>query len=240
MIKLERGDILKADAEALVNTVNCVGVMGKGIALQFRNKYPENYTAYKLACDHKELTPGRVFIFDRGALYPGVRPRYIVNFPTKNHWRGKSKMEFVTSGLDALVSEVRDRGIRSIAIPPLGCGNGGLEWDEVRPAIEQAFSNLEGVDVHLYEPAGAPKADAMDIRTDRPKMTQGRAAVIRALHLYQSPTYRHGLLEVQKLAYFVQGAGWPLRLNYARNKYVPYAENLHHVLQRIEGHFTRG
>ncbi|HET6568938.1 MAG TPA: macro domain-containing protein, partial [Rhodothermales bacterium] len=192
MIELCRGDILKADEEALVNTVNCVGVMGKGIALQFRNKYPENYEAYADACKAKELKVGRMFVFDRGALIPGAWPRYIINFPTKEHWRGKSKLEYVLRGLDTLVDEVRRRGITSIAVPPLGCGNGGLKWREVRPAIERAFARLPDVRVLLYEPAGAPKADAMEVRTVRPKMTPAQAAIIRLLELYQSPQYRHG------------------------------------------------
>ena len=118
-----KGDILKADAEALVNTVNCVGVMGRGIALQFKKKFPKNFTAYKKACDANELALGNVLVFDTGQMF---NPRYVVNFPTKHHWRAKSKIDDVVSGLESLVAEVRKRNIKSIAIPPLGCGLGGL------------------------------------------------------------------------------------------------------------------
>lgn len=137
MIELKRDDILAADAEALVNTVNCVGVMGRGIALQFRKAFPENFKTYKAACDKRELRPGKMFIHDLDRL---SNPRYIINFPTKDHWRGKSQLSYVESGLDALVQAVRRLKIRSLAIPPLGCGLGGLEWSDVRLRIEHAFS----------------------------------------------------------------------------------------------------
>jgi O-acetyl-ADP-ribose deacetylase (regulator of RNase III) len=149
MIELKRGDILQADAEALVNTVNCVGVMGRGIALQFRKAFPENFAAYKVLCERGELTPGKMMVYELGRL---THPRCVINFPTKRHWKDKSRMEDIESGLEALVHEVENRGIRSIAIPPLGCGLGGLAWHEVRPRIEAAFRSLEAVQVLLYEP----------------------------------------------------------------------------------------
>jgi O-acetyl-ADP-ribose deacetylase (regulator of RNase III) len=127
MIKLTQGDILYADAEALVNTVNCVGVMGRGIALQFKKVFPENFKRYKAACDNKELLPGKMFVYDLNSV---CNPRYVINFPTKRHWKGSSRMEDIESGLLALVAEVRKRNIHSIAIPPLGCGLGGLLWEE--------------------------------------------------------------------------------------------------------------
>ena len=131
MITLMQGDLLKQDnVDAIVNTVNCVGVMGKGIALQFKNKWPRNFAAYVAACKAGFVRPGRMFIHDLGGI---VKPHYIVNFPTKEHWRGVSKIEFIRSGLVDLVLQVRQLGIRSIAIPPLGCGNGGLKWSDVRP-----------------------------------------------------------------------------------------------------------
>jgi len=158
MIELTQGDILQADAEALVNTVNCVGVMGRGIALQFKKRFPENFKRYKAACDNKELQPGKMFINDLNRLY---NPRYVVNFPTKRHWKGKSRMEDIEAGLRALVAEVRKRDIRSIAIPPLGCGLGGLRWADVRAKIEDAFKDLTEVRVFLYEPKRAPPAEKM-------------------------------------------------------------------------------
>ncbi len=155
MIELTQGDILHADAEALVNTVNCVGVMGRGIALQFKKVFPENFKRYKAVCDKKELQPGKMFIHNLNQLY---NPRYVVNFPTKRHWKGKSRMEDIEAGLQTLVAEVRKKNIHSIAIPPLGCGLGGLRWEDVRARIEEAFQDLTDVQVLLYEPKGAPPA----------------------------------------------------------------------------------
>ncbi len=149
MIELTSGDILKDDSDAIVNTVNCVGIMGRGIALQFKNAWPENFKAYKAACDREEVQPGRMFIYDTEQL---AAPRYIVNFPTKRHWKGKSRMQDIDAGLEALVRDVARLGIRSIAIPPLGSGLGGLEWDEVRPRIEAAMQALPDVRVRIYEP----------------------------------------------------------------------------------------
>src|SRR5439155_9797600 len=135
MLELTRGNILEADAEALVNTVNCIGVMGKGIALQFRNAFPDNFQAYERACRLHEVRPGRMFVFETGRLYP----KYIINFPTKRHWKGKARLSDIESGLVDLIKEVKRLRINSIAVPPLGCGNGGLEWTEVAPLIKSAF-----------------------------------------------------------------------------------------------------
>src|SRR6201987_4374327 len=127
MVELTQGDILNASVEALVNTVNCVGVMGRGIALQFRKAFPENFKAYEAACKRKEVVPGRMFVYETGLL---TGPRFVINFPTKRHWKGKSRIKDIEAGLVALAREVKDRGIRSIAVPPLGCGLGGLDWSE--------------------------------------------------------------------------------------------------------------
>jgi O-acetyl-ADP-ribose deacetylase (regulator of RNase III) len=164
MIELTSGDILKSDADALVNTVNCVGVMGRGIALQFKNAFPNNFKAYEAACKREAVQPGRMFVFETGQLTP---PRFIVNFPTKRHWRGKSCMEDIDAGLVDLVKVIQDKGIRSIAVPPLGAGLGGLDWNEVRPRIEQALGELTDVQVLIYEPKGAP-APVTPTRVYRP------------------------------------------------------------------------
>jgi O-acetyl-ADP-ribose deacetylase (regulator of RNase III) len=235
MILRADGDLLLTDAEALVNTVNTVGVMGKGIALQFKQAFPDNYAAYEAACKHDEVQIGKMFVFHRAN-----NPRIIINFPTKRHWKGNSKIEDIKSGLKALIEVVRKERIKSIAVPPLGCGNGGLDWAEVRPLIEQAFSELPDVNVQLFYPEGAPKAVEMKIATKRPKMTPGRAVILEVLNRYAVPGYRLTLLEIQKLAYFLQEAGQGLALKFVKQKYGPYAENLHHVLQRIEGHYVRG
>jgi O-acetyl-ADP-ribose deacetylase (regulator of RNase III) len=239
MIELTTGDILKDDSEAIVNTVNCVGIMGRGIALQFKNAWPENFKAYEVACKREEVQPGRMFVFDTEQL---TSPRYIINFPTKRHWRGKSRMQDIDSGLTALVAEVQQRGIRSIAIPPLGSGLGGLEWTDVLPRIEQAMQSLPEVRVRIYEPKGAPQADKMHHSREVPNMTAGRAALVELMSRYMrgllDPTI--SLLEVHKLMYFMQEAGEPLRLKYVRAPYGPYAENLRHVLKAIEGHMVAG
>ena len=153
MVEYKTGNILDEDVEALVNAVNCVGSMGKGIALQFKKSWPDNFKAYEAACRKKEVRPGGMFVFETGQL---VSPRYIINFPTKRHWRDKSRIEDIDSGLNALVAEVRSREISSIAIPPLGAGLGGLAWADVRVRIERAIQNLPNVRTIVFEPHDAP------------------------------------------------------------------------------------
>jgi O-acetyl-ADP-ribose deacetylase (regulator of RNase III) len=169
-----------------------------------------------------------------------VGPRFIINFPTKRHWRGKSRMEDIEAGLEALAREVRDRGITSVAVPPLGCGLGGLDWEDVRPRIEHHLGDLPGVQVLLFEPGPPPAASAMRIGTERPDLTVARALFLRLMEQYASQAYRLTLLEMQKLAYFLQELGEPLRLRFDRGHYGPYAHNLNKVLERLEGHFIRG
>lgn len=237
MITYQQGNLLEADVDALVNTVNCVGVMGKGIALQFRQAFPECYAEYKRACDAKQVMPGRMHVFETQSF---IGPKHIINFPTKRHWKGKSKIEDITDGLDALCAEIWRLNIQSIAVPPLGCGNGGLNWDEVRPLIEKKLGGLTDVKILVFEPKGAPENKAMKVETRKPNMTRGRAALLAIFRKYLVPGYELTMLEIQKLAYFLQEAGEPLRLKFEKEKYGPYAETLHHVLQRIEGHFIRG
>jgi O-acetyl-ADP-ribose deacetylase (regulator of RNase III) len=239
MIELKEGDILRADAEALVNTVNCVGVMGRGIALQFKKVFPENFKRYKALCDKKGLQPGKMFVFDLNCLY---NPRYVINFPTKRHWRGKSRMEDIEAGLEALVKEVRNRDIHSIAIPPLGCGLGGLRWADVRAKIEEAFRDLTDVQVLLYEPTGAPPAERMVHTKEVPGLTVGRAALLVLMRRYLAAVMDPfvTLLEIHKLMYFMQEAGEGLRLQFNKGPYGPYARNLRHVLTLMEGHLITG
>lgn len=238
MIHLQKGDILKQDAEALVNTVNCVGIMGRGIALQFRKAFPENFKAYELACKHEEVKLGQMFVFETGGFYP----RFIINFPTKHHWKSKSHIEDIRSGLQDLLRVIQKREIKSIAIPPLGAGLGGLNWLDVKREIELAFADRKDVEVYLFEPAGAPIAEEMVKTKKPPKMTPGRATLIGLMRRYlaavMDPTVT--LLEVQKLMYFMQEAGEPLRLQFKKNRYGPYAPNLAHVLKDIEGYFISG
>jgi O-acetyl-ADP-ribose deacetylase (regulator of RNase III) len=175
-------------------------------------------------------------------VHPLYNPRYIINFPTKRHWKGKSRLEDIESGLTALVAEIDQLGIKSIAVPPLGCGLGGLDWQEVYPRIEAALGHLSGVEVLVYEPDGAPEAATMPNRTPRPKMTASPALLVDLMHRYLESLMDDEvtLLEAHKLMYFMQEAGEPLKLQFVRGVYGPYAKNLHHVLERIEGHFIVG
>lgn len=239
MIELQQGDILKAKADALVNTVNCVGVMGRGIALQFAKAFPEMFQAYEAACKRGEVEPGKVLTHDLNRF---EQPHYVINVPTKKHWRGKSRMEYVEAGLAALVEEVRRLGIKSVAVPPLGCGLGGLEWSDVRPRIEEAFSAVPDVHALVFEPKGAPSAEAMAKEQKKPNMTEGRALLLGLMRRYLAAVMDPSvtLLEIHKLMYFMQESGQNLRLNYSKGPYGPYAENLRHVLTHIEGHFIIG
>ena len=237
MIEITRGNLLEAETEAIVNTVNCVGYMGKGIALQFKQAFPDNFTAYQKACKAGRVRPGQMFVHETSLMF---NPKYIINFPTKRHWRGKSKLEDIRSGLATLVEDVRRLGIRSIAVPPLGCGLGGLDWQTVRRKIEEAFVQVPEVHVLLYAPVGTPDASKMPVRTVRPKMTTTRALFIKLMEQYLFMAYRLTLLEIQKLAYFLQEAGEPLRLKYEKGHFGPYAANLNKVLEIMEGHLIRG
>jgi O-acetyl-ADP-ribose deacetylase (regulator of RNase III) len=152
MITLERGNLLDADVDALVNTVNTVGVMGKGLALQFKRAYPAMFRAYSRAAQSGELEVGRMQVWETGELQG---PRYIINFPTKRHWRQGSRLVDIEQGLADLVRVVRALGIRSVAVPPLGCGNGGLDWAQVEPLITNALTSLADVDVRLFPPGTA-------------------------------------------------------------------------------------
>ena len=166
---------------------------------------------------------------------------YIINFPTKKHWKGQSRLDYIDAGLDALIVEVRRLGIRSIALPPLGCGLGGLDWEEVRPRIEQAFAGIPDVRVLLYAPTATPNSITRPTRV-APKMTIGRAVLLGLMEQYMVALMDPfvSLLELHKLMYFMQEAGEPLRLRYAKGIYGPYAENLKNVLTAIDDHFVRG
>lgn len=239
MIQEAHGNLLGAEADALVNTVNTVGVMGKGIALQFKRAFPENFKAYKRACDRGDVQLGRMFVWDAGAL-AGNCPRYIINFPTKKHWRSRSKLEDIRAGLDDLVRQLKDLSVTSVALPPLGCGHGGLQWDQVRPLIEYALGAVPDITVLLYPPEGTPIAAEQPIRTERPKMTPGRAALIGIMQRYVPFAVEITAVDIQKAMYFLQESGESLRLSYSKGRYGPYADNLRHVLSSMEGHYIRG
>ena len=237
-VLITEGDLLKqTDVDAIVNTVNCVGVMGKGIALQFKKKWPANFKAYAAVCKAEELRPGNMHVFDAGAL---ATPKFVINFPTKDHWRGKSRIEYIEDGLHDLVRVIDKLQIKSIAIPPLGCGNGGLEWEPVKLLIEEAFANLPDVEVRLFVPTWTPSAKDMQVKTSRPKMSSGRAAILKLLETYRALNYGLSKIEVQKLAYFLQESGENLQLKFEKYHYGPYADQLRHALDRMDGHFIVG
>jgi O-acetyl-ADP-ribose deacetylase (regulator of RNase III) len=242
MLEIIKGNLFKADVEALVNTVNTVGVMGKGIALQFSRQFPEIVPTYEAACRDGSLTIGKVQTIPLSLLSGVSGPHYIINFPTKKHWKGNSKLEYIESGLSALRTEIERLQIKSIAVPPLGCGLGGLNWNDVRQKIIELLGDIKDVKVVVFEPAGTPAANTMKAVTTKPKMTAGRAALLGLMQRYMVPLMDDAvtLLELHKLMYFMQEAGEPLRLQFVKGKYGPYAINLRHVLKAIEGHFVTG
>lgn len=242
---LTKGNLLDSNAEALVNTVNTVGIMGKGIALQFKRAYPENFRHYSAACRSGEVAIGRVLVHETNSI---DNPRFILNFPTKQHWRSQSKIVDIATGLEDLKRVISEYNISSVAVPPLGCGNGGLAWEDVRPLIESALGDLPDVDVFIYPPDGAPRPDAMPVRTKRPRMSRFGAAVLLAFKRYMDLSMESGLavepklsmLEAQKVAYFLQVGGWPLRLEFSQGHFGPYAAALDQYISSVEGHFIRG
>lgn len=239
MITYTTGNLLEAHVEALVNTVNTVGVMGKGIALMFKERFPANMAAYATACKAGEVETGKMFVTETGEL---MGPRWIINFPTKQHWRTKSRLSWIIDGLADLRRFIEAHGVRSIAIPPLGAGNGGLEWAEVRRCIEQALSDLEGVSVVVYEPTtkyqNVAKANGVE------KLTPARALIAELVRRYWVLGMECSLLEIQKLAWFLERAieseGLsPLDLRFVANNYGPYADRLRHLLDALDGSYLK-
>lgn len=224
-LTFQKGDMFAEPVDAIVNTVNCVGVMGKGVALEFKKRWPENFTAYKELCDAKRLSPGEMFVFENTPLFDSNEPRYLINFPTKSHWRSKSKLSYVKDGLEALVHEIKQYNIKSIAIPPLGCGNGGLDWADVKPLIISSLSNLNGVDVLVFAPFEDLETPE-HINADFP-MTFERAVLLKSLG--DLGPYFDGSFDrisLQKLTYFLQVLGVDFKLSFSRNLHGPYSATL--------------
>jgi O-acetyl-ADP-ribose deacetylase (regulator of RNase III) len=227
-VKLISGNILESNAEALVNTVNTVGVMGKGIALQFREQFPINYELYAAACRRGEVQTGKMFITATNSM---LNPKWIINFPTKKHWIHKSSYAFIEAGLDDLVVQIKKLNIQSIAIPPLGAGQGGLDWAKVKQIIEQKLGALD-IEIIIFEPVASWSS-----KTGQPKthLTKARALVLALINQYRQLGFDVSLLEIQKLAYFLQRMGQTdLKLNYQEYLYGPYAHNLQHLLHELE------
>lgn len=237
MIKFTQGNLLESDAEALVNTVNTVGVMGKGIALMFKEAFPENFRQYEKACAAKSLRVGEMFVTERSDLYG---PKWIINFPTKAHWRFPSKLEWIAEGLDDLKDVVLSKQIKSIALPPLGAGNGGLEWVEVRELIVEKLSALHDVDIMIYEPMS--KYHNVAKRTGVENLTPARALIAELVRRYSIIGLDCSILEIQKLGYFVErfslkhGLG-ALKFEFGANKYGPYSHKLKHLLNSLDGSY---
>jgi O-acetyl-ADP-ribose deacetylase (regulator of RNase III)/uncharacterized protein YwgA len=236
MIKYLTGNILDSTAQALVNTVNTVGVMGKGIALQFKNRFPNNFEVYKEACKNKELKIGELLISEEDSLLSGKK--IIINFPTKTHWRYSSEYEYIEKGLDALVNAIQKKNIKSIAIPPLGSGNGGLDWTKVRAMIE---SKLQGLDcaIYLYEPTYAIKEK---LKKERVKLTPARAMMLSVLYDLVRNGEFVSEFAAEKVSYFLQrfGAKDAFRLEFKPNFYGPYSGKVRHVLYHLNGSYVMG
>ena len=238
MITFTQGNLLESDTEALVNTVNTVGVMGKGIALMFKEAFPENFRVYAAACKAGDVRVGHMLVTERKEL---VGPRWIINFPTKKHWRHPSKMEWIVDGLEDLKRVVADRGIKSVALPPLGSGNGGLDWSEVRPRIEAALGSMHDVRFVVYEPTS--KYQNVAKRAGVEMLTPARALIAELVRRYWVLGIECSLLEIQKLAYLLErkieslGIQNPLDLRFEANRYGPYAPRLAHLLEALDGSY---
>ena len=240
MITFTQGNLLDADVEAVVNTVNTVGIMGKGIALMFKEQFPDNFKAYARACNSGTMDIGKMFVTKNTEFFG---PRWIINFPTKTHWRVKTKIEWIEEGLKDLVRTIREKNIRSIAIPPLGCGNGGLNWHEVRPVIISAFKEIEDLNVVIYEPTSQYQSVAK--RTGVEKLTPARALVAEMVRRYCLLGIDCSILEVQKLGWFIERGvrrfqmADPLKFKFEASKYGPYSHNLTKLLDSLDGSYLR-
>lgn len=238
MITYKTGNLLDADVEALVNTVNTVGVMGKGVALMFKERFTENMKAYTEACKAGEVQTGKMFVTNTNELL-GVA--WIINFPTKQHWRNNSKMEWIDTGLQDLRRFIIENNIKSIAIPPLGAGNGGLKWQEVKPKIVEALQDLENVDISIYEPT--TQYQNVKKKVGVSSLTPARALVLELIRRYLIIGMDCSQVEVQKLVYMLnrsiasKNLDDPFDLNFSVNRYGPYANKLTHLLNNLDGYY---
>lgn len=236
MITFTQGNLLETRVEALVNTVNTVGVMGKGIALMFKERFAENFRRYAAACKAREVQTGKMFVTPVHEL---DGPRWIVNFPTKQHWRSPSRLEWVQEGLQDLRRFLLEQHIQSVAIPPLGAGNGGLEWAKVREQITQTLGDLD-IEILVFEPTSQYQNVAK--RTGVEKLTPARALIAELVRRYWVLGMECSLLEIQKLAWFlereIEKRGLTsLDLRFNAHKYGPYADRLRHLLEGLDGSY---
>jgi O-acetyl-ADP-ribose deacetylase (regulator of RNase III) len=237
MIRYTQGNLLNATTDALVNTVNTVGVMGKGVALQFKTAFPNNFKVYKQACEQGTLDVGKLLYVKEETLSGSV---WIVNFPTKKHWKGFSKYEYIEAGLKEMVRTISNYPIQSIALPPLGCGNGGLDWAQVKPMIEK-YLRVLAIEVVVFEPNEAIKQELQkENNTKQAELTPARAMLLYLMFQYESKGEPSSLFVANKLAYFLQRKGENLRLKFEAHHYGPYAVQLNHVLQYLNGTYLKG
>jgi O-acetyl-ADP-ribose deacetylase (regulator of RNase III) len=201
MIHYNTGNLLDSEAEALVNTVNTVGVMGKGIALQFKNMFPNNFKLYAQACKNKEVKVGQLLITEEQALLAGKK--IIINFPTKTNWRLPSEYQYIEAGLTELGRVIREKNIKSIAIPPLGSGNGGLDWNKVKHILEKHLT-LVDCDIHIYEPSFAIQEA---LKKEKVKLTPARAMLLSVLYELVRNGEFVSEFSSEKIAYFLQRFG---------------------------------
>ena len=236
MIHYKIGNLLESDAEALVNTVNTVGVMGKGIALQFKNMFPNNFREYSKACQNNEVKVGKLLISEEDSLLSGKK--IIINFPTKTNWRLPSEFKYIESGLIDLVKEIKERKINSIAIPPLGAGNGGLDWSKVKPILEKYLSEVD-CEIYIYEPSQSIQEV---LKKERVKLTSARAMLLSVLYDLVKNGEFVSEFSAEKIAYFLQRFGGKdiFKLEFQPNFYGPYSGKVKHVLYYLNGSYIMG
>ncbi|MBS3906796.1 MAG: macro domain-containing protein [Syntrophaceae bacterium] len=241
MVKVLMGDILQSNAQTLVNTVNCVGIMGKGIALEFKEQFPDMFDDYVARCNRNEVRLGKPYLYKR------LTPPWILNFPTKGHWRSVSRIEDIVKGLKYLLQHYKEWGIISLAVPPLGCGQGQLEWKIVGPTLYRFLNQLD-VPVELYAPHGTPREELqpefldqeLDIKPAEPGLPPERVkpawvAVVEILSRLEQEPYHWpvGRTTFQKIAYIATQEGLPTGLHYRKSSFGPFAPELKGVITRL-------
>ena len=233
-----KGNILSTDAQAIVNTVNTVGVMGKGIALQFKERYPANFKEYARQCKLGLVRIGKMLVTRDNSL---DGEKIIINFPTKTEWYKKSQYSYIEEGLEDLVRVIEEYNIKSIAIPPLGCGNGGLRWEKVKELMERYLSKMETVEIKVFEPNDDVKQILENevIRKNK-ELTNARAMLLYALFRYEKLGEIATPFAANKIAYFLQKSGEPLKLQFVPYIYGPYAQAVEKVLYALNGKYLSG
>lgn len=236
MIKYVVGNMFESSAEALVNTVNTVGVMGKGIALQFKKLYPGNFSVYQKRCKEGTFEIGQLIVVKDGNTISGEKT--IINFPTKTDWRKPSEYSYIEKGLKELVKVIQNENIKSIAIPPLGSGNGGLKWYKVKEILEKELAGLN-CEILIYE----PNAKVQEVlNKERVKLTPARAMLIYMLFELVKNGEFVSEFASEKLCYFLQRFGGQeyFKLEYTTNFYGPYSGKVKHVLNHLNGSYIMG